>query len=61
MLTFKKHGMINFNDMVFKSNVQVIFECLLDCVTDISMPTDRLTSDFCYDTGGGGGGAMLTN
>ena len=36
--------MINYNDMVFKSNVRVILKCLHECVTDMSMPIDRLTS-----------------
>ena len=36
--------MIKFNDTVFRSNVQVNFKCLHECVTDISMPIDRLTS-----------------
>ena len=30
--------------MVFRSNVQVIFKCSHESVTDISMPIDRLTS-----------------
>ena len=44
MFTCKKLGMINSNDIVFRSNVLVIFKCLHECVTDISMPIDLLNS-----------------